>query len=238
MSNHLRQEMDRLKRKLLFVGSMAEQSVRKAGLALKEMDARAARDVVTLDHQIDLKEVELEEDCLKIMALHQPVANDLRFVVAALKINNDLERIGDLGVNIAKRVIYLSKQKPISIPFDFSIMWTSVLEMLRQSLNALVRGDVKLARVVCEQDDIVDEINRAMYAKVYDGIKKEPQNAEALIHYLSISKYLERVADYATNISEDVIYMIDGKIVRHQPDQLFGNSPSTPAPASGTTLDN
>lgn len=221
MSAHLITELEQLKRKLLYLGGLAEQSVRKGGLALKKLDADLAREVILMDHQLDLKEVEIEEDCLKILALHQPVANDLRFVISTLKINNDLERIGDLGVNIAERAIYLSKMPAVPIPFDFENMWQLALDMVKRSLDALVRQDIALAKAVCEDDDGVDKINKAMYDKVYAGIKASPEHVESLIHYLSISRHLERVADYATNICEDVIYMIEGRIVRHQPEEFF-----------------
>ncbi len=221
MSAHLAHELDALKSKILFLGGLAEQSIRKAGSSLQKLDARLAQEVIDSDHQIDLKEVEIEEDCLKILALHQPLAQDLRFVVSILKINSDIERIGDLGVNIAERVVYLGKNPPTPIPFDFENMWKLSLEMVKNALDAMVRGDVILAKKVCEDDDAVDEINKTMYARVYQGIRDNPDHVESLIHYLSISRHLERVADYATNISEDVIYMIEGKIVRHSPEKFI-----------------
>ncbi len=234
MSAHLVNELDQLKKKLLHLGWMAEQSVRRGGLALKNMDVKQAREVILMDEQIDLAEVEIEEDCLKILALHQPVANDLRFVISAMKINNDLERIGDLGVNIAERAIYLGKKPPVPIPFDFENMWQLSLDMVKRSLDALVRLDVNEAKKVCEDDDKVDELNKAMYNKVYECIHKTPEHVEALIHYLSVSRHLERVADYATNICEDVIYMIEGKIVRHQPEEyLTGKRYETPGEPKG-----
>jgi phosphate transport system protein len=220
LSAHLVRELDTVKNKLLFLGSLAEQSIRKSGAALQKLDAKLAQEVINSDHQIDLKEVEIEEDCLKILALHQPVASDLRFVVSTLKINNDLERIGDLGVNIAERVIYLSHSPTAPIPFDFENMWKLALDMLKSSLDALVRQDLTLAKKVWDDDDAVDEINKAMYDRVYKEIRKSPDHVETLIHYLSISRHLERTADYATNICEDVIYMIEGKIVRHQPEEF------------------
>ncbi len=220
MSVHLNSELEKLKEQLLYLGSLAENSIRKAGLALKRMDPQLAREVIVFDNQIDLREVEIEEECLKILALHTPVANDLRFVIASLKINNDLERISDLGVNIAERVVYLSRHENVPVPFDFEKMWTISLRMLKNSLDAFVHGNVVLARQVCEDDDSVDMINKAMYHTVYEGIKKNPAQVESFIHYLSISRHLERVADYATNISEEVIYMIEGKIVRHQPEEF------------------
>lgn len=222
MSVHLHHELELLKTKLLQLGGMTESCMRKAGMALKSLDPVLAREVIEADNLVDLKEVEIEEDCLKILALHTPVANDLRFVIATLKINNDLERVSDLAVNIAERVIYLHKQPPVSIPFDFESMWRKSLDMVKSALDCFVSGDIALARKVCEDDEEVDALNKAMYDKVYEGIKKNPDNVESLIHYLSVSRHLERVADYATNIAEDVIYMIEGKIVRHQPEE-FGS---------------
>ena len=221
MSQHLINELESMKKKLLLLGNMAEQSVRKSGVALNSLDPQLAKEVILMDHQIDLKEVEIEEDCLKILALHQPVASDLRLVISALKITSDLERIGDLGVNIAERAIYLSKRPPVPVPFDFENMWQLSLDMVKRSLEALVRLDLQLAKQVCEDDDKVDTINKEMYQRVYSGIKKSPDHVESFIHYLSISRHLERVADYATNICEDVIYMIEGRIVRHQPEEYL-----------------
>ena len=221
MSVHLNAELEQLKQRLLYLGSLAENSMRKAGLALKRMDSELAKEVIKYDNQVDIKEVEIEEECLKILALHTPVANDLRFVIATLKINNDLERVSDLAVNIAERVIFLEKQPAPAIPFDFDKMWQLSVNMLKNSLDAFVQGNVALAKQVCEDDDAVDAINKSMYNLVYDGIRKHPDQAEAFIHYLSISRHLERVADYATNICEDVIYMIEGKIVRHQPEEFL-----------------
>jgi phosphate transport system protein len=219
MSVHLQTELEQLKTKLLYLGGMTESCMRKAGMALKAMDPALAREVIEADNLVDLKEVEIEEDCLKILALHTPVANDLRFVIATLKINNDLERVSDLAVNIAERVIYLHKQPPVPIPFDFDGMWQKSLAMVKSALDCFVSGDIGLARKVCDDDDAVDAINKAMYDKVFGGIKKNPEYVESFIHYLSVSRHLERVADYATNIAEDVIYMIEGKIVRHQPEE-------------------
>jgi phosphate transport system protein len=223
MSVHLHHELETLKTKLLSLGGMTESLMRKAGMALKSMDTALAHQVIDADNGIDLKEVEIEEDCLKILALHTPVANDLRFVIATLKINNDLERVSDLAVNIAERVIYLQKQPPIPIPFDFENMWQKSLAMVKSALDCFVTGDITLARKVCDDDDAVDAINKAMYDRVYDGIRKNPDRVESFIHYLSISRHLERVADYATNIAEDVIYMIEGKIVRHSPEEFATN---------------
>lgn len=218
MSAHLHNEIEKLKKKLLYLATMAEQSVQKSIHALTNLDASLAKDVIMMDHQIDLKEVEIEEDCLKILALHNPVANDLRFVVSSLKINNELERIGDLAVNIAERTLFLCNFKAIEPPFDFNVMSEATLVMLKQSLDSLIHLDTKLAHSVCAKDDDVDTMNRECYDNVYARLKTEPEDSEGLINYVSISRHLERVADYATNIAEYVIYMIEGRIIRHNPD--------------------
>lgn len=215
MSVHLQSELEKLKTKLLLLAGSAEASIEKAGYALVNLDVKMAENVIQDDHKIDAAEVEVEEECLKILALHTPVANDLRFVVATLKINNDLERVSDLAVNICERVKYLAKDAPIEPPFDIELMVSKCLQLINLSLDAFIHLDVAMAKQVRVMDDEVDKIHRAVYKKVFDGIKKRPEHLEPLIHYLTISKHLERIADYATNIAEDVIYMVEGEIVRH-----------------------
>ena len=218
MANHLRIELEKLKTNLLSLSSVVERALNKAVLSVRNSDTELAKEVLAADHVIDQHEVEVEEQCLAILALHQPVAKDLRFVIAVLKINNDLERIGDLAVNISERTIFLKKQPPIEIPFDFVNMSQKAVTMLKKSLDAFINMDLRLAHKVWESDDEIDEMNRQVYDKVYSTIKSHPNQVEALIHYLSISRHLERIGDYATNICEDVIYMAEGKIVRHTPE--------------------
>jgi len=215
MAWHLQKEIDHLKKKLLALSTFVEENVQRAVKSLEERDGKLAAKVIENDLIIDHMEIDVEEECLKILALHQPVAVDLRFLVAVLKINNDLERIGDLAVNIAERVAYLATQPKVDIPFDFVGMSKKAQHMLTQSLNALVNLDSRLAREVLPLDDEVDAINREMYDQVMTGIRQHPKSLGALIHLLSVSRHLERIADHATNIAEDVIYMIEGDIVRH-----------------------
>lgn len=215
MAKHLQTEIEKLKNSVLELSSLVEESVHKSVRSINHKDEELARDVIVKDQDIDKKEVDVEEECLKILALYQPVAIDLRFVIVALKINNDLERIGDLAVNIAERAIFLSKQKDLSMPFDFETMSKKTIKMLKLAIDSLIKMDVDLANQVCLMDDDVDAINRKMYSFVYEKIKEMPLQAETLIHFLSVSKNLERIADYATNISMDVVYMIEGTIVRH-----------------------
>ena len=216
MSAHLNKEIDNLKKDLLILCSMAEESLWQAVKSIKKRDADLAEKVIDADIEIDQMEDKLEEDCLKILALHQPVAIDLRFIITALKINNDLERIGDLAVNIAERSQFLAEQKPIDMLFDFETMAEKTQTMVKNSLDALVNIDCDIASEVCQADDEIDNINHQMYEQIKAQIIKTPENLETLIHLLSVSRHLERIADHATNIAEDVIYMVKGEIVRHK----------------------
>ena len=215
----LQREIDKLKKRLLALGTVIEERLQLAAKALDERDERLAKRIQDGDIEIDQMEVDLEEECLKLLALHQPVANDLRFIIAILKINNDLERIGDLAVNIAERAIFLSERKRIDMPFDFPRMSDKVKIMLKESLDALVTMDLSRAYEVWRKDDEVDEINREMYKRVLEAIRTNTQDTDCLIQLLSVSRYLERIADHTTNIAQDVIYLIRGDIVRHKPEQ-------------------
>lgn len=216
MSIHLQRSLQDLNKRILVLGSVVEESVRKAVQAIESRDSETAAQVIDGDNEIDQLEVELEEECLKILALYQPVAADLRFIVATLKINNDLERVGDLAVNISERAVYLATQKPVNAVLNFHLMATRAQTMLAKSLDALVRVDPVLARQVLASDDEVDAMNREMYIQIQGAIRKFPDEIEPLIHLLSVSRHLERIADLATNIAEDVIYLAEAQIVRHQ----------------------
>ncbi len=224
MSKPLENELSRLKSKLLTLSALVEERVYQAVRSISERNSELASRVLDGDEEIDDMEVEIEEDCLKILALHQPVALDLRFVVASLKINNDLERIGDLAVNIAERSIFLAGQPPVRVPFDFDDMAQKTRTMLKHALDAMIQFNSKLANQVCLADEEVDEINREMYHKVYSEIKRTPDDVIPLIHFLSVSRHLERIADYATNIAEDVMYIVEGKIFRHKPEEFRAGS--------------
>lgn len=216
MTKHFEREIDKLKRKILNLSSIVEDSVYKAVKSVEERNAQLAEQVIKTDDEVDTIEVEVEEECLKILALHQPVAIDLRLIIAVLKINNDVERIGDLAVNIAHRSIALSKLKKVSSIFQFQNMASKVKQMLRKSLESLVNLDSKLAKEVCASDDEVDNMNRDMHKQIRDSIRIHPEDLEGLLYFISVSRNLERIADHATNIAEDVIYMVEGEIVRHK----------------------
>ncbi len=227
MIRHLQREIEAIKRKLLGLCAIVEKNVVMATKAIAEQDEALAQTVIAEDERIDRMEVELEEDCLKILALYQPVAVDLRAIVAVLKINNDLERIGDLTVNVAERAHYLAARPALPKPFDFDLMADKVRAMLTKAVDAFVEGQSHAAHEVCKADDEVDAINRAMYKSVEAMLGEPDADVNTLIHLLSVSRDLERIADHATNIAEDVIYMISGEIVRHHVEDYTKNSPSS-----------
>lgn len=220
MTKHLVREIDKLKQQILNLAAEVEAAVYQAVKAVQERDYDRAENVIEQDLEIDAQEVEVEEECLKILALHQPVAIDLRFIIAVLKINNDLERIGDLAVNISRRAKSMTKLPRTKNAPDFGPMSSRVMSMLRKSLEALVNLDADLARSVCAADDEVDDLNKQMHMIIQEGIRSSPQDSEMLLQLISVSKNLERIADHSTNIAEDVIYMIEGEIVRHRDSQL------------------
>ncbi|MBU0663472.1 MAG: phosphate signaling complex protein PhoU [Proteobacteria bacterium] len=218
MSQHLQKEIDALKEKIIYMGTEVEDRVYRATVALINRNQQMAQAVLSGDHEIDQLEVNIEEDCLKILALYQPVATDLRFIIAVLKINSDLERVGDLAVGIAERSSYLIDQPGVTISFDMSAMMRTVESMLTRSIEALVNLDVQKAHRVRAEDDRVDAMNRDMYALVKEELAKHPEHINILLHNLSISRHLERIADHATNIAEDIIYLVNAEIIRHSPE--------------------
>jgi phosphate transport system protein len=215
MAIHLQRELDTLKKKILRESTIVEENVERAVRSVEKRDAGLARTVIEEDKAVDTMEIEVEEDCLKVLALHQPVATDLRFIVAVLKINNDLERIGDLTVNIAERSLVLAERKDFAVTSNFPTMMEKARTMLKNCLDSLVNLDAKLALSVCAADDEVDALYREMFDKVKAGVVAEPQRVDEYLQMLSISRHLERIADHTTNIAEDVIYMIEGAIIRH-----------------------
>ena len=216
MSVHLQREINNIKKSILSLSALVEERVWKAVKAVIDRDIELARKIVESDYEIDEFEVQIEEECLKALALHQPVAIDLRFIVAVLKINNDLERIGDLAANIAKRAFHMCNLDRIEFPIEFPMIAEKAQQMLKKSLDALVNLDPVLAQKVRDDDDDVDALNRSIYEQVAENIKKDISTLECNIYLRSVSKNLERIADLATNIAEDVIYTCKGEIVRHK----------------------
>ena len=217
MSLHLQRDLDELKRDVLHLGSLVETALGNASFVLRDRRVKLAQAVYAGESVINEKEVQIEESCLKILALHQPVAIDLRFIVVVLKVNNDLERIGDLAENLTARAVYLAEREPMPEPMAIiNGMFVTIHSMLKDSLDSLVKLDVDLARKVIEQDDGVDQINRQMYDDFRQMMARDASMIEQATSWLSCSRYLERIADLATNISEDVVFMVEGEVVRHQ----------------------
>lgn len=211
----IQSELDRLKKRLLALSAEVENRVQQAVRALLQGDVVLAGEVKKGDAQIDNMEIALEEECLKTLALHQPVANDLRFIISVLKINNDLERVADFAVNIADRAIDLGGAIQIECPYDVEKMAGLVKEVLRMALDSLMAQDADLARATIEKDDLIDEMHRENFTKVKDAIRNDITLMDGLVLYLSISRYFERMGDLATNIAEDVVYQTEGRIIRH-----------------------
>jgi phosphate transport system protein len=216
VSKHLQRQIETLKKKILTVGALVEEAIAKSVSSLIHRDTRLAEEVIGADDTIDRSEVDVEEEVLKTLALHQPVAADLRFVIAVLKINSDLERMGDIARNISKKARFIARTEGFRTPVDFRDMAAKAQSMVRQSLDALVNADTKAARQVRGADDDVDRMRKDIQNQLENEIALHPQDTECLIRLISVSRHLERLADMATHIAEDVIYMVEGEIVRHE----------------------
>lgn len=215
MTVHMENALVRLRKRLADLASVAEEQVRGAVLAFESRDRQLAERVIASDVKIDKTEVEIEEECLQVLALYQPVADDLRLVVSILKINNDLERTSDYAVTIAERTMALAEQTLPVKPIDFTAMAERAISMLHRSIDALMARDPKLALEVCRADVEVDRIHQENYNTVDEMVQQHPSSARNLMQFVTISRCLERIADQATNIAEDVIYLVEGRIVRH-----------------------
>lgn len=214
---HLERDLDNLQRDLLQLAASVEDAIHKAIHALQDRDAGLAEEVIEGDDQIDLDENHVEEECLKILALHQPVAVDLRRIAAALKINAELERMADLAEDIAERSERLAELPEIPTPAPLQRMTDLTVSMVRQSLDAFVNLDARLARTVCRLDDEVDRYNTEIIEELVRIMKLSPEMVEPGLSLFSAVRHLERIADHATNIAEDVVYLVEGEIIRHRP---------------------
>lgn len=216
MPVRLQKELEKIKKQILSLGALVEERVHAIDKIIENIDIFDANQIIKRDYEIDDMEIEVEEECLKILALHQPVAADLRFLVSTIKINNDLERIADESVNIARRVIIIAKRKEgIEFKYDYKEMIQKVVNMLRTSLDSLVNLDTDAAYKVCLLDDEVDEIHRDAYDRIKAAMREHPDHIGYLLNMFQISRHLERIGDHSTNIAEEVVYMIEGEIVRH-----------------------
>jgi phosphate transport system protein len=217
MSKHFQRDLDALQRDLITLASGVEDQIHKAIRALRDRQPSLARQVIDGDDAIDDEENHIEEECLKLLALHQPVAVDLRRITAALKINSELERMADLAEDIAERALHLAQLPEIFLPPKLERMTDLTTSMVRQSLDAFVNLDVRLARTVCRLDDEVDRFNHEIIEELIHAMERTPSMVEAGLSFFSATRHLERIADHATNIAEDVVYLVEGEIVRHRP---------------------
>ncbi len=215
MQTHFHDEMESLKQTLLAMGGLVEDQILRVMTALLERDSELAQEVIDRDRQVNAYDVEVDEKCVELLALHQPKARDLRFLTTAMKIVTDLERIGDQAVNIAQRALELNREPQLKPYIDLPRMATSAQRMVRESLDAFVSRDTELARRVCAEDDEVDALKEQIFRELLTFMMEDARTIPRAIRLILISRFLERVADHATNIAEMVIYMVDSKMVRH-----------------------
>ena len=208
-------ELKSLKEKLLEMAARAEEQIALAIRGLSDREEKLACRVLDREEAVNLLDIEIDEMCLRLLALRQPLATDLRFITSAMKISADLERIGDLAVNIAERTIDLLKAPQLKPLIDIPSMAQMAQEMVRDALNAFVNGDDKLARDVCERDDKIDQLNGQVFRELLTYMMEDPGTIGRAVDLILVGRHLERIADHATNIGEDVIYMVRGRMIKH-----------------------
>jgi phosphate transport system protein len=224
---HFDQELDALKQDLLRMAAMAETAVSKSLLSVTHRDSDLARDVITDDIALNRMELAIEEQAFKLLALRQPVATDLRLTVAAMRIATELERIGDQAVNIAERALELNSSPPLELPIDIKVMADIALGMVRTSIDAFVGQDPKLAIQVCQRDVEVDILDDEYIQKILNCMIKESRWVTRLHHFIIIVRNLERIADLATNIAEDIVFIVEGRVIKHRCEDMVLSSPAT-----------
>jgi phosphate transport system protein len=215
MQRHFHEELETLKQTLLAMGGLVEDQIRRVLRALVERDGDLAQEVIDRDREVNAYDVEVDEKCVELLALHQPTAGDLRFITTAMKIVTDLERIGDQAVNIGQRVLELNREPQLKPYIDLPRMAERAQRMVKESLDAFVARDTELARQVCGEDDAVDALKEQVFRELLTFMMEDPKTIPRAIRLILISRFLERVADHATNIAEMVIYMVESKMVRH-----------------------
>jgi phosphate transport system protein len=226
MPRQFDRELDDLKQSLLRMAAMAENAVRKSVLSVTTRNSDLAREVITDDINLNRLELEIEDQAFKLLALRQPLATDLRLIVATMRIATELERIGDQAVNIAERALELNSREPIELPVDLKAMADLALGMVRTSIEAFVQQDPKLAVQVCQRDVEVDLLDDEYIQKILDIMIKESRWVTRLHHFVIIVRNLERIADLATNIAEDIVFIVEGKVIKHRCEDwaLFGSA--------------
>ena len=216
MTKHLERDLNQLSDQITDLGALISESTSKCMVMLQSFDQVIAKEIMEVEAEVNATEVEIEEECLKVLALHQPVAGDLRFLIVVLKVNNDLERMGDQVVNIAERVNFLVDKERVVADLDFVSMGEIASKMVSQSVNALVRRDPSMAREVLTMDDDLDAMHASTYKVIQEVMMENPSIVVPAVSYLTISSNLERLGDLATNIAEEIIFMEEGEVVRHR----------------------
>jgi phosphate transport system protein len=215
MERHVDHDLDLIRQNLLRMGGLVEEMISGSMQSLLERDSAHAAVVIESDHQVDQLEKEIDEDCHTILARHQPTASDLRFLVAVMKISADLERMGDSAVNISQAALVLNQEPPLKPYIDLPRLAEIVREMVRDSLDSMVRRDAKLALDVCSRDDVVDGFYKQLFRELLTYMIEDPKNVSRALHLLLIARNLERIADHSTNVAEDVIFYVEGRDIRH-----------------------
>ncbi len=215
---HFQQELTQLKTHLLTMAGLVEQAISNAVTALVTRDTALAEKTIAEDDRINQFELKIDEECLRLLALHQPMASDLRFITSAMRINMELERIGDLAVNVAERAVSLNQEPQLKPYLDIPNMAEITKKMLKDVLDAFVNSDPVLARAVCERDERVDALNNQIFRELLTYMMSDPKSIPRAVHLLIVSRYLERIADHATNIAEGVIFMVKALVIKHHAD--------------------
>jgi phosphate transport system protein len=226
MSKHLERGLDALRGELIGQFGVVEQMIQLAVRSLIERQPELADRVIATDAQVDATDLKIEEECLKLLALHQPVATDMRWLISVVKVNADLERMADLACNIAERSKSLDLFPLFPIPDELQEMVSTATKMVKMSLDAFVERDSAKAKAAIAEDEMVDRLNRIVIDQLHETMKDHPELIEPGVHCFSASRHLERIADLAENVSEDVIYLVDGDIVRHKHDVFLDASKS------------
>ena len=219
MDRHFDEELQKVKKDLLGMASLVEESITKSLEALKKQDIKMASEIQEIDHQIDKFEIAIEEQCIELIARHQPVGADLRFLIGVIKMNNDLERMGDHAVNIASYIAYLIEQPRIKSVSNIWSMAREVKEMLNDSVKSFMDNDATRAQKVCERDSVVDEMRDETIRIVLTYMLEQPETIKSAIPLLLVAKNLERIADLSTNICEDVIYIAQARVIKHHAEE-------------------
>lgn len=212
---HFEEELTGLKEKILKMGALVESQIAASIKALVERDVPLARQTIQNDHLVNAMDVEIDEDCIRLLALYQPAARDLRFITTAMKITTDLERMSDLSEDICERAIELSEEPLLKPYIDIPRMADAAQKMVREALDAFVNKDAKLARRVCSEDQFIDELTHQIFRELLSFMVEDPTTITRAVRVSFVAKYIERIGDHATNIAEMVVYLVEGKIIRH-----------------------